>query len=238
MAQLTITQVGSLPHTSPEDAVSFSLRHDLPFLPELPSLGDTMLGYAEEPGRLSCLAEFRRRTRHLPLVKVQCVGPATLVAAGYTATEAVERCYTHIRGVLAGLGPPALLVLDEPALGRAGFRFEDDLWGPLFGSIDVARRGVHVCGSMDWDRLLGNAEIDVISHDASTVDITRWPGYSRRRTIAWGIDAPGDVRDPQPGDLVTAPCGFGTPRHTVADAETFLRMAQALNRRLGAPTDP
>ena len=231
MEGLIITQVGSLPHTDPRDAVSFSLRHDLPFLPELPRLGDAMLDYIERPGHLSYLAEFRERTRDLEIVKVQSVGPATLVLAGYEPAEAVERCYQHIYRILEGLQPEVLLVLDEPALGQAGFAFEQDLWTPIFGSFDVARRGVHVCGSMDWDRLLDIPQIDVISYDASLTDIAKWPGYEQRRTIAWGIDSAQDLHDPRPGDLITAPCGFGTPRHTVADAEAFLDMARAVERR-------
>ena len=38
-----VTQVGSLPYDDVDKAVEYSLRHDIPFLPELPKLGDAML---------------------------------------------------------------------------------------------------------------------------------------------------------------------------------------------------
>ena len=56
-----VTQIGSLPYDDVEQAVEYSLRHDIPFLPELPKLGDAMLEYAKEPGKLSCLRRFQER---------------------------------------------------------------------------------------------------------------------------------------------------------------------------------
>ena len=44
-----VTQVGSLPYDDVDKAVEYSLLHDIPFLPELPKLGDAMLDYIEKP---------------------------------------------------------------------------------------------------------------------------------------------------------------------------------------------
>ena len=55
-----VTQIGSLPYDSVEKAVEYSLRHDIPFLPELPLLGDSMIKYINTPGKLSCLSEFKK----------------------------------------------------------------------------------------------------------------------------------------------------------------------------------
>ncbi|MFH1065606.1 MAG: hypothetical protein V1734_03835 [Nanoarchaeota archaeon] len=44
-----VTQIGSLPYDSVEKAVAYSLKHDIPFLPELPKLGDSMIQYIRIP---------------------------------------------------------------------------------------------------------------------------------------------------------------------------------------------
>jgi hypothetical protein len=90
-----VTQIGSLPYDDVGKAVEFSLRHDIPFLPELPKRGDAMMDYIKNPGKLSCLDTFKKRTEGRPAVKVQCIGPATLILAGYSEDEA--RCSVSVR---------------------------------------------------------------------------------------------------------------------------------------------
>ncbi|MGB2983964.1 MAG: hypothetical protein WBC63_08925, partial [Candidatus Bipolaricaulia bacterium] len=150
------TQIGSLPFTDVDRAVAYSLEHDIPFLPELTALGDAMLVYVKDPGKLSCLPVFKRH--RFDSVKVQCVGPATLLQDGYAEDDAISRIYQHIEAILDGLrAEEIVLFLDEPALGYVGFDYRR-LWSPLFESFPVVR-GVHVCGNMQWDQLL-EAEID------------------------------------------------------------------------------
>ncbi|MHC4680604.1 MAG: hypothetical protein ACYTEK_18110, partial [Planctomycetota bacterium] len=98
-----VTQIGSLPYGDVEKAVEFSLRHDIPFLPELPRLGDAMMDYIKNPGKLSCLETFKRRIEGRHVVKVQCIGPATLILAGYSEDEAIGRTCQHIEALLDGL---------------------------------------------------------------------------------------------------------------------------------------
>jgi hypothetical protein len=202
-----ITQIGSLPYDDVDSAVEYSLRHDIPFLPELPKLGDAMLDYIERPGNLSCLAAFKKKVEGSEIVKVQCIGPATLILSGYNQDDAVSRACQHIDAVLDGLNVGnIILFLDEPALGQAGFDYQQ-LWTPLFESFDVTP-GVHVCGNMDWDELFDSA-LEIISFDASQYDITRYPSYRNGKKIAWGIKTRSDVRDFREGDLLTLPCGMG-----------------------------
>jgi len=221
-----ITQIGSLPLRDAEAAVAYSLRHDIPFLPELPLRGDAMLSYIKSPGKLSCLEKFRRN--RFEVVKVQAIGPATLILAGYSEDEALLRVYHHIERILDGLSAKeVILFLDEPALGQAGFDFER-LWTPIFEDFPVIR-GVHVCGNMQWD-LLFSADIDIISFDASRYDITLY--YPRRgKRIAWGITEPSQVRDFRPGDLITPPCGLAAHRpEDLPEVLALLRAAAGLGR--------
>lgn len=209
-----ITQIGSLPFTDVDRAVAYSLEHDIPFLPELTALGDAMLHYIEEPGSLSSLTAFKKH--QFDTVKVQCIGPATLIQNGYDEDDAISRIYAHIEAILDGLtAEETILFLDEPALGYAGFDYQR-LWAPLFESFSVVR-GVHVCGNMQWDQLF-DAAIDVISFDASKYDITKYYEPRNGKRIAWGIERLEDVADYRPGDLITLPCGMPHRAYTEEQA--------------------
>lgn len=235
-----ITQIGSLPLRDPVAAVHYSLRHDIPFLPELPLLGDAMLSYIKRPGELSCLSQFKKH--RFETVKVQVVGPATLILAGYDPDESLIRIYRHIEVILENLQAKELILfLDEPALGQAGFDFEE-LWGQIFRDFPVIP-GVHVCGNMQWDRLFQSKVVEIISFDASRYDITLYyPRHGKR--IAWGITDPSQVRDFQAGDLITPPCGLGPRFFSAADMERVLATLYAAADRvvglekLGGFADP
>ena len=215
-----ITQIGSLPYENVDEAVEYSLRHDIPFLPELPKLGDAMMDYIKQPGSMSCLEMFKRKVAGFDTVKIQCVGPATLILGGYDQDEAFYRVYEHISAILDGLDAAnIILFLDEPALGHAGFDYRQ-LWSPLFESFDVTS-GVHTCGNMNWDEMF-TADIDIISFDASKYDITKYPGYRNKKRIAWGAETIEDVKDFQEGDLLTLPCGMGPKFYSTEDCEKSL----------------
>ncbi|MHC4119614.1 MAG: uroporphyrinogen decarboxylase/cobalamine-independent methonine synthase family protein [Planctomycetota bacterium] len=212
------TQIGCLPHDDVDEAVAYSLRHDIPFLPELPKLGDAMMDYIKNPGNMSCLETFKKKVSGRKTIKIQCVGPATLMLGGYGQDDAFARSYQHIDALINGLDVEnIILFLDEPALGQAGFDYRQ-LWSPLFESFDVTS-GVHVCGNMNWDEMFAS-EIDIISFDASKFDITKYPGYRSGKRIAWGVEAAEDVRDFQDGDLLTPPCGMGPKFFNTDDCET------------------
>ena len=214
-----ITQIGSLPFSDVERAIAYSLRHEIPFLPELTARGDAMLSYIKDPGNLSCLEAFKEH--RFDTVKVQCIGPATLLQSGYSEDNAISRIYRHIEAILDDLqAEEILLFLDEPALGYTGVDFQR-LWTPLFESFPVVR-GVHVCGNMQWD-LLFDAEIDIISFDASKHDITRYYTQRNERRISWGIERVEDVADYRPGDLITPPCGM--PHHAYSEDQAEQRLS-------------
>ena len=233
-----ITQIGSLPYDDVDSAVEYSLRHDIPFLPELPKLGDAMLDYIERPGSLSCLETFKKKVEGRETVKVQCVGPATLILSGYDQDEAIGRTCQHIDTVLDGLNVgTAILFLDEPALGQTGLDYKQ-LWAPLFESFNVIP-GVHVCGNMNWDELF-DSDLEIISFDASQYDITKYPGYRNVKRIAWGIKTREDVRDFQEGDLLTLPCGMGPKVFITDDCTTCLGNLMEISNdfRSCSPTHP
>jgi hypothetical protein len=223
-----ITQIGSLPYTDVGEAVEYSLKHDIPFLPELPKRGDAMLEYIKQPGKLSCLEEFKKHK--FETVKVQCVGPATLMLSGYKEDEAVQRICEHITAIIDGLeASEIILFLDEPALGQCGANFRE-LWKALFSNFTVVP-GVHVCGNMDWD-LLFDSNLGIISFDASKYDLTKYSKYRSGKRIAWGVERLEDVKDFQEGDLITLPCGMGTPVCKEEDCKKNLQTLKSITEEI------
>lgn len=223
-----ITQIGSLPYEDVGEAVVYSLKHDIPFLPELPRRGDAMLEYIKQPGKLSCLSEFKKHK--FETVKVQCIGPATLMLSGYKEDEAVQRICAHIQAIIDGLkAKETILFLDEPALGQSGANFRT-LWEALFSSFNVVP-GVHVCGNMDWD-LMFDSPVQVISFDASKFDLTKYSKYRSGKIISWGAESVDDIRDFQQGDLITLPCGMGSPLYKKEDCEPSLENLKNISRAI------
>ena len=213
-----VTQIGSLPFSDVGRAITYSLEHEIPFLPELTARGDAMMNYIKDPGHLSCLDAFKRH--RFDVVKVQCVGPATLLQNGYEEDDAVSRVYLHIEAILDGLdAEETILFLDEPALGHVGFDYQR-LWGPIFESFPVIR-GVHLCCNMQWDQLF-EAEVDIISFDASSYDIRRYYDNRNGTSIGWGIERSEDITDFQPGDLITLPCGM--PQGAYSEEQAIQRL--------------
>ncbi|MBN1973701.1 MAG: hypothetical protein JW787_08690 [Sedimentisphaerales bacterium] len=225
-----VTQIGSLPYDNVDEAVNYSLQHDISFLPELPKLGDAMMDYIKNPGKMSCLDTFRQKTKGREVVKVQCVGPATLVLGGYSEDEAISRVYEHVSAITDGFDVgKIILFLDEPALGHAGFDYQT-AWSAIFGSFNFTY-GVHVCGNMNWDDMF-SSEISIISFDASLYDITKYPKYRSGKRIAWGVQTIDDVKDFQEGDLLTGPCGMGPKFFTIDDCPKRLKNLQDISESL------
>lgn len=227
-----ITQIGSLPLEDTSEAVAYSLKHDIPFLPELPKKGDAMMEYIKKPGKLSCLEEFKKHK--FDTVKIQCVGPATLMLAGFDRDEAMQRICEHITEITDGLeAEETILFLDEPALGQSGINFRD-LWQAIFSTFSVVP-GAHVCGNMDWD-LLFDSGLKIISFDASQFDIAKYSKYRSDKRIAWGAQKKEDVKDFKEGDLITLPCGMGTPVYKAEDCEKNLRKLQKIAEEISGET--
>lgn len=216
-----VTQVGSLPYKNAGKALEYSLKHDIPFLPELTAVGDSMFDYAKNPGNLACLEKFKEKS--YSTAKVQCVGPIALMMSGFDESEAQYAIMTHITGMLDGLeADETILFLDEPTLGQTGMDYSRQ-WDLIFGNFDVIK-GVHTCGNMQWDRLFKHSDIDIISFDASSYDITLYGSERNGKRIAWGIEKEEDIKDWKEGDLITLPCGMSHRMFKAKDCKKKLEM--------------
>jgi hypothetical protein len=220
-----ITQIGSLPYENPMAAMIYSWRHDIPFLPELTYRNELMLEYIKNPGELSCLKYFK--DKKYEIVKVQCVGPATLMHWGYSEKDALTRAHEHISKILDGLESERTIVfLDDPAMEEVDVSYRA-LWEILFHDLDV-EKGVHTCDRPNWDKLY-DSDIDIISFDASRYD---FDGKRNGKRIAWGVCEYEDVKDFQEGDLITLPCGMAHYNHSVYDCERNLEKLLWVKKKL------
>jgi hypothetical protein len=191
-----ITQIGSLPYDNISKAIEYSLKHDIPFLPELPKRGDLMTDYIKHPGKMSCLEEFITATKGYDAVKIQCIGPASIISVTnrkFEEEKSIDVTSTHIIKIANSLdAKKIILFLDEPTLETAGYDYAKDgmtkevyesmgfiavdykrAWENLVERLKAGtdyskiKLGVHTCGNFDWKTLSEIKCIDIISFDTS-----------------------------------------------------------------------
>ncbi len=238
------TGVGSLPHADPPSAVAFVLRHfpDAPFWPQLPRRAqrETMLEQWDDLGDPDAPADDRRHRAGLArfvrvvarrpastrasIVKGQVTGPVTLAGATPSASAVRRARRTAIRGVihqarlLRGLARRVLIVVDEPALGRATARATRAALRPVLDAIreSGAFAGVHDCGEPRPERLAGLGPL-VVSFDAAShlALVLRRPAAREALAarlagvegagdgVAWGIVPTSPAGDAATGKSVT-----------------------------------
>lgn len=197
-----------------------------------------MLEYIKNPGKLSCLDEFKKHK--YSTVKIQCIGPAILFLNGYSKDEAVGRAGEHIFHIIDGLdAKEIILFLDEPSLGDVGIDYKV-LWEELFEGFETfgITKGVHTCGNMQWDYLL-DSSLEIISFDASQYGsiLVKDPKYKNneyrnKKRIAWGVRDKKDVLDFWEGDLITPPCGLQPKLYNVKDCEKTLEKLTNISKEV------
>ena len=236
-----ITGIGSLPYKSAESAIKYSKQHPVPFLPELPDVDGSMLDWIEHPEGLACLEYFKEPI--YGLVKLECVGPLTLsLNRPYTTDEAIMKIVDCIGILTEGLCASRILFsLDEPALHGLQTAIDyESLWDVIFGEFSHLNlvSWMHTCAdkSADWDKLL-RSNIDILSFDASKNNILLYEeAYRERRDrggkIAWGINRQSDVKDFQPGDFLTLPCGMSS--YPIEDCLSALAKLKKIARNLSS----
>ncbi|MBI5148806.1 hypothetical protein HZA33_03945 [Candidatus Pacearchaeota archaeon] len=224
-----ITQIGSLPYENIKEAIEYSLRHDIPFLPELPRLGDSMQEYAKSPGKLSCLDDFKKAVSGYDIVKIQCIGPASLLLLGYERKEAYGITKKHLTDLINNLNAKSILAfIDEPGLKLVSPE-DRNLYTGIIKDFDILW-GVHMCG--EPDDCLFDSSLEIISFDASKYDITRYGSYRSGKRISWGIERRENIKEFRRGDLLTLPCGMNPPKYKIEDCEKELKKLRDVKNSL------
>lgn len=207
---LPVTQIGSLPFDNPVDAVHYSHKHPIPFLPELVvARQEFMLRLLKNPRELSCLDEFTKE--HFEQVKLQCIGPIALRRWGnYSLNDATNMIRTYLDFIFERVNAQqTILFLDEPGLEFSEVSMAQKLWQEIFRDYH-ATSGIHNCGPVPFDAMFRSSVVEIISFDASRYKEQAAQALPRRngKRIAWGVRSIDDVLDFKPGDLITPPCGL------------------------------
>src|SRR3989338_573555 len=231
MMILPVTQIGSLPHHTVADAVTYSRKHPIPFLPErLVSNSEYMLSLVNDPGRLSCLDDFTKEP-FVGQVKVQCIGPMALMREERcNAREAVGKIRTYLDSIFDRINATGqkILFLDEPGLSHTDTMLSEQLWSTIFDAYD-ATPGIHNCGKVPFEAMFQSEVVRIISFDASRYRQQAEQALPKRngKRIAWGVKSIEDVLEFKPGDLITPPCGVAfkdkqaSVLHTVPECEAI-----------------
>lgn len=190
------TGVGSLPYLAAAPALALSLDQEVPFLPELPRFDPdefmipaALCGFDSGVPDLHVLRRFLEVLPAPRVIKVQMVGPTTLIAWGEFGEPARVLDWLHRRArdtlqAVRVAGHDALFVIDEPGL----------VTSPpigLPGLVQVlrqegARVGLHCCGNTDWGAVL-DLGLDYVSLDARlSLDALLEQGPRWRRFVEGG----------------------------------------------------
>ncbi len=121
MPELLTTMVGSLPFDSIDEAVEYSLSHDIPAVPELPKLDGGMFSYVKDGKMPAAYERFCKavRDRGIKKVKVQAAGPVTArIHGGMSENEAVNGISRYVTAMLRGLDfvETVYVCFDEPGI--------------------------------------------------------------------------------------------------------------------------
>ena len=121
MPELLTTMIGSLPFKSIDEAVEYSLSHDIPAVPELPELDGNMFSYLTYKKMPAAYDKFceAARGRSIKRVKVQSVGPVTAVLhCGMSEEDSVNEISHYVNILLRGLDfiDTIYVCFDEPAI--------------------------------------------------------------------------------------------------------------------------
>jgi hypothetical protein len=212
---MIITGVGSLPFKDPAAAVEYVLKYDIPYMPELTQLGESMDKYLNSTEPLSSAPFFSEHS--LEIAKMQCVGPVTAMNLGLDEDMATLKIIDHISRHLKYIDAKKIILFGLPFA---------KMWENVFEEFDVVR-GIHTCGNMLWDQLF-SAQIEIINFDAAQYDITRY--YDERtKRIAWGVQTAEDIKDWRSGDLITPACGLN--ESSEAECEEVLENLKSIKSR-------
>lgn len=182
-----ITGVGSLPHLDPQQAVEFSCRFGIPFLPELPTMSiweKMLLQSISEPLGI-CWKPFLNSLQKIkpPCAKIQLVGPLTSsieIQNGFHQDLTEELSSWILEKALKMVGKlftfniSPLIFFDEP--GLCIFSHHSPSSFHLKGlqklqfmihrlKQEGAWVGLHCCGQTDW-KVIFDLGFDVLSLDS------------------------------------------------------------------------
>jgi len=148
---LPITGIGSLPFEDIKEAIDYSLQHDIPFIPQLPSIEGSMIQQIKEE-KYTALEHWGREHE---CYKIQLVGPQT-------SKVKFEQIISYAQKLKVQLHQTPILFIDEPVLNTIDKEYID-FYDKLSKEFKI---GLHCCANTDWNEVL-KLPLSYISFDAS-----------------------------------------------------------------------
>lgn len=212
---MKITGIGSLPHDSVIKAVAYSLRHDLPFLPQMTGLGERMISQVLNKNELSkkyqALQLFTEKIleKNISQFKIQLAGPET---CGTSELLIIEQINSFLEFFDKYKLRP-IIFIDEPVL-----TLKSDHLKKVFIELKNlgVNSGLHSCAQFEWEKI-ECLETTYISFD---LNLIKQPEITSKIKIA-GFPPFITKEFNYSGEWISSSCGLAS--YTEKDCETILR---------------
>jgi hypothetical protein len=207
--------IGSLPHKSIHDAVKFSIRHDMPFLPQMTSLGERMIPQVKSSKKLSekysSLSLFTEKLleTNTSFFKIQIAGPETCNTNESIILKEIENFLEYFEQFK--LKP--IVFIDEPVITMKSASLKN-IFKEL-RSLDIIT-GLHSCASFDCT-LVDKLETDYLSFDLGVIS----SAINSNKILIAGLPPFSEDRFKFTGDWISSSCGLAM--YTENQCETILK---------------
>jgi hypothetical protein len=207
--------IGSLPHKSIQHAITYSLRHDLPFLPQMIQNGERMIpqvmGQDILLEKYSALEFFTEQIleQKLTQFKIQLAGPETCKTSDKIILQQILNFIKYFDNY--NLKP--IIFIDEPVLVPESIYLKN-----IFSEINKLGyiSGLHSCAKVDIGKLeyLDN---NFLSFDLSLTTVIE----KTKKSLIYGIPPFSTSKYKFDGEWISSSCGLAS--FTENDCEIILR---------------
>lgn len=213
-ANMKTLGIGSLPHHSSHDAVNFSLRHSMPFLPQMTSLGEHMVSQALSTKDLlekySALENFTEKILEKKIIdfKIQIAGPQTCNVNDTIILKEINKFLKYFEKY--NLQP--IVFIDEPVFSQNSEQLKN-IFDELRNLNIVS--GFHSCAKFNWN-LTEPLNFDYLSFDLGVMSARP----ESRKNLVTGIP-PFSKKLEVSGEWISSSCGLAM--FTEGECEMILK---------------
>lgn len=194
--------IGSLPHHSVENAINYSFKHDIPFLPQMTSLSERMVSQvlSSEPllKKYFALDLFTKKIleEKTSVFKIQIAGPETCSVNEETILKEINNFLIYFEKY--NLKP--IIFIDEPVLTSHSSSLRN-----IYLELKKMQiiTGLHSCAKFSLEHIQ-DLEVDYISYDASLIN---WPNITKSQLVT-GIPPFSKNKFQPRGDIISSSCGL------------------------------
>lgn len=207
--------IGSLPHHSVHNAINFSLRHTLPFLPQMTSLGERMvsqvLSSKDLQEKYTALESFTEKILEQNIVdfKIQIAGPKTCEVEEKIILKEINQFLNYFENYK--MRP--IVFIDEPVFNQNPEQLKN-IFNELKNLNIVS--GLHSCAKFEW-KLTEGLSLDYLSFDIGLM----LPKIESQKILVTGIPPFSKNLFHVSGEWVSSNCGLAT--FTESECEMILK---------------